>query len=465
MRPAKLYTKILISFLVVLFITMMVIFALFHALPGKYFTAHWEDFTKARVLVIKEAVEDKIRSAPTTDLSENEPLKSFVRDFGKISGGKFWLQKPDNTIPVKSFAGEIPAIVPPFKAKRARVYGDMTVYYRRGWDYYAVTPVDLLRGEKGTVHVLFDPSKDATHPDRPEAVFAVGLFVIGLMAALLFVPVSKIINSRLKQLRRSALTISEGDLSHRAVVTGRDEIGELAQSFNQMADKAEMMIVNAREMTTSVSHELRAPLTRIRIAEEILREKMKSEDAAQYERYLDDIREDIETLDQLINRILEWSKRDIQASPLVMAPLDPAQLIRMLLNKLQPVIDRKQLEVVSDLSFSPPFSGDKEALATAFSNILNNAAKFTPEKGQIHVRMRPLSDSLEIRITNTFEKIIVEELSRVFIPFHRANLSRAGGSGLGLAIAKKIVDRHGGTIEASNAETGFEIRIALPRNP
>jgi len=465
MRPGKLYTKILLSFLVVLFITIVIIFALFHALPGKHFTAHLEDFVKTKAFIIKEAVEDKIRLAPAVDLSENEPLKSFVRDFGKISGGKVWLQKADNTVPVKSFTGEIPAIVSRLKANRARVYGHMTVYYRRGWDYYAIIPVDLPGGEKGTIHVLFDPSEDASHPDHPEAVFAVGLFVIGLMAALLFIPISRIITSRLKKLRRSALTISEGNLSHRAEVSGRDEIGELAQSFNQMAGKAEMMIVNAREMTTSVSHELRTPLTRIRIAEEILRDKLTPEDAVQYERYLDDIREDIETLDQLINRILEWSKRDAQASPLVMAPFDPAALLKELLRKLQPVIDRKKLEVVSDLSFSPPFSGDKEALATAFSNILDNAAKFTPEKGQLHVRMQPLSDSLEISMTNTFEKIPEAELSRIFVPFHRANLSKAGGSGLGLAIAKKIVDRHGGTIGALNAEKGFEIKISLPRHP
>ena len=154
----------------------------------------------------------------------------------------------------------------------------------------------------------------------------------------------------------------------------------------------------------------------------------------------------------------------MQASPLVFAPFDPAKLMGELLRRVQPVIDRKHLEVVSDLSFFPPFSGDKEALATAFLNILENAAKFTSEKGQIHIRMHPKSDFLEISITNTFEKIPEEELSRIFVPFHRAKPFKAGGSGLGLAIAKKIIDRHGGTIGAYNAEKGFEIRISLPRN-
>ncbi len=105
-----------------------------------------------------------------------------------------------------------------------------------------------------------------------------------------------------------------------------------------MADKLEAMIVNARELTANVSHELRTPLTRIRISEEILREKLKPGDVALYERHLDEIREDIQELDQLIGRILEWSKLDMQASPLVFAPFDLAELMRELLRRLQPVI-------------------------------------------------------------------------------------------------------------------------------
>jgi signal transduction histidine kinase len=154
----------------------------------------------------------------------------------------------------------------------------------------------------------------------------------------------------------------------------------------------------------------------------------------------------------------------MQASPLVFAPFDLSELIRGLIRRLQPVIDHKQLLVVSNLSFSPPFSGDKAALATAFINILDNAVKFTPEKGQIHIQMHHQPDFLEISITNPFEKIPEEELSKIFVPFHRAKPFKAGGSGLGLAIAKKIIDRHGGTIGAYNAEKGFEIKISLPRN-
>jgi signal transduction histidine kinase len=463
MKPDKLYFRILLSFLTVLFITFLVIFALFHALPGKHLTVRLEDFAETKALILKEAIEDKIRSAPSADLSKNEPLKEFIMDFGHILGAKVWLQNPDNTIPIKSFSKEIPKIVFKVRKNRAWVFGNVTFYHQRGFDFYAVMPFTLLNGEKGTIHVLFENPAMHSYPDHPERIFALGLFLIGLMAAMLFVPISRIITNRLKNLRQSALTISEGNLSYRAAIGRQDEIGELALAFNRMADKLETMILNARELTANVSHELRTPLTRIRIAQEMLREKLEKEDASPYESYLDTISEDIQELDRLIGRILELFKWDMQGSPLTFASFDPSGLMEALLQRFQPVIRHKDLKVDSALAAVPFFSGDQEALTTVFLNILDNAVKFAPEKGRIKVRMCPSPGSLKISISNTYEKLSPEELIRIFDPFHRAKPIGAAGSGLGLAIAKKIVEGHGGVIGAYNTEEGLEISLSLPR--
>jgi two-component system sensor histidine kinase CpxA len=194
----------------------------------------------------------------------------------------------------------------------------------------------------------------------------------------------------------------------------------------------------------------------------MLREKAAQGDFSTQERYLDEIDEDIRELDQLIGRILELSKLDIQGSPLVMAPFDPVELIQGVLQRFQSSMEQKGLQLTADLSFPSAFTGDKEALTTALVNILDNAVKFTPEKGRIALRLRPLPDQLEIIVTNSFEKLSEEELRQIFDPFHRAKEAKASGSGLGLAIAKKIIERHGGKIEAFNAEEGLGIRLSLP---
>ncbi|MGD9578698.1 MAG: sensor histidine kinase, partial [Syntrophorhabdus sp.] len=104
-----------------------------------------------------------------------------------------------------------------------------------------------------------------------------------------------------------------------------------------------------------------------------------------------------------------------------------------------------------------------EVLRLALMNVLENAVKFSPEKGEISVQMAWKPDALEIRILNTSELLSHEDLSRIFNPFQRLKGSNIPGSGLGLAISKKAVERHNGTIEALNKEKGLEIRITLPR--
>jgi two-component system sensor histidine kinase CpxA len=461
MRPGKLYLKIFLSFLAILFITEIFIFALFVMIPGKNFRAQLEHYTQGKVLLVKEIVEDKIRSAPSTELSKNEPLREFISDFGGILGAKVWLQNSDGTLSVKSFQGEVPVTVEQFKKKRSRDYGSFKLYRRRHSHFYAVIPIAFPKGEKGSIHILFSPQG----PPHPEGGFALGLAIIGLIIALLIIPVSKLITDRVQQLRQSALRIGEGDLSHRAAVKGKDEIGELAQAFNHMTDKLERMITSSKELTANVSHELRTPLTRIRIAEELLREKLEKGNVNEYERHLDDIREDISELDHLTGRILELSRLDIQESPLKFERLDPSDLINDLLERLKPEMDRKDLRVKTDLSGDSTLMGDREALRLAFLNILDNAAKFTPPKGDMIVKMHSKQGFLEISVTNSFEKLAEEDLTRIFDPFHRTGRSKVPGSGLGLAITKKIVERHGGKIESFNAPEGLEIRIRLPAEP
>jgi len=282
---------------------------------------------------------------------------------------------------------------------------------------------------------------------------------------VLILPVSRLITDRVKQLKQSALRIAEGDLSHRAAVKGKDEIGELAQAFNHMTDKLERMITSSKELTANISHELRTPLTRIGIAEELLREKLEKENFKEYGRHLEDIREDIRELDRLTGRILELSRLDIQESPLKFEKLNPSDLINDLLERLKPVMEHKDLRVQTDLSSDSPLMGDREALRLALSNILDNAAKFTPPKGDIIVKIYSNQGFLEIRVTNSFEKLAEEDLIRIFDPFHRAGRSKAPGSGLGLTITKKIIERHGGKIESFNSPEGLEIRIRLPAEP
>jgi signal transduction histidine kinase len=461
MKSKKLYIKISLSFLAVLFITLIVIFALFLVLPGKHFTTRLEEYTRTKVLIVKEIVEDKIRSAPNTDLSTNEPLRDFIVNFGEILEAKVWLQGSDEAVVVKSFSGEIPPTVKHLTEKKGRDYGSFTLYKRKNAGFYAVTPIALLEGKMGSIHIFFDIQE----PPRPERGFAFGLFIVGLIIALLIIPISRFIIKPVKELNQSALQIADGDLSHRAMVNSKDEIGELCQSFNHMADKLEKMIKGGKELTANISHELRSPLARIRIAEELFRERWEQSDYEGGKRHLDAIREDIGELDRLIGSMLLLSKLDIHETPLKRERLNPSDLINNLLERFRPAMSRRSVRVMKKLTFNHPFFGDRDALGTALSNILDNAVKFTPEQGEVVVRTHAEKDWLVISVTNSFKALSKEELSRIFEPFYRTEQSRATGTGLGLAITKKIIERHGGTIKAKNSKRGLQIQMRLPIVP
>jgi two-component system sensor histidine kinase CpxA len=460
MKFRSMYTKILLSFLVVLLITEILVFFLFIMIPARHFTARFEQFAKTKVLVVKEMVEDKVRSAPAADWSENTPLREFISDFGKLLGAPVWVTREDGTVALKSFSGEIPDIPETVRKDRPRKNRVPALHPLRNLDFYTTVPIELSGTQVGAIHILF--KRPVSSP--PKGFFALGQLIIGIIIALAVIPVSRVITRRIKKLRQSAIHIAEGDLSHRVTITGKDEISDLAKTFNDMSDKLEGMIVSGKELTANISHELRTPLTRIRMAEELLRGKVEQGNTKDLAGHLDGIREDIDELDGLIGRMLDLSRLDMHQAPFRPEPLDPSALIGELLEKLRPVIERKDLHVTTELSHSPPFLADKEALRLALVNVLDNAAKFAPEKGDISLQMAWKPDALEIRVMNTSEELSQEDLARIFDPFHRLKRSNTPGSGLGLTIAKKAVERHNGTIEALNKEKGLEIRITLPRH-
>jgi signal transduction histidine kinase len=455
----RLYTKILFSFLAVLVIAEILVLVFVFMGPARKFRTGFEQYMKTKALVVREIVEDKIRSSPTIAWSDNTALRDYVVDLGRILGARVWLSDKTGAVVAKSFPEELPPLVRNMQNQKPLRYGGFKLLSHRGTDYHAIIPITISEKETGNLHVLLNIKAFPPH----SAYFLSSILILGLVIALSVIPVSRLITRRLKTLRESAIRIADGDLSHRVNIKGKDEIGELAQTFNGMTEKLENMILSGKELTANVSHELRSPLTRIRIAEEMLREKLTNAGIDGWEAHLDAIQEDIQDLDSLIGRTLELSKLNMHESPLRFEPLILSELIKSLLQKLGLIIEQKKLHVITELSEGFPVMGDAEALASAFMNILENAVKFTPEKGYISVCMVWQPASLEIRIINTFGELSKQDLLRIFDPFYRIKRA-AAGSGLGLTIARKVIERHSGTIEARNAEDGLEIIISFPHS-
>jgi signal transduction histidine kinase len=203
-------------------------------------------------------------------------------------------------------------------------------------------------------------------------------------------------------------------------------------------------------------------VARIRVAEELLRERIDRKDLAGLYAHLDDIREDVEAMDLLIGRILTMSKLDIHDAALKPEALNPADMVRELLDRLRPVMDQKGLRLEARLNSGAPFFSDREAMVTVLTNLLDNACKYTPENGAVTVTMASEEDGLHMTVTNTSRHLSPEQIGRVFDPFYQVEGSPSRGVGLGLAITRKIIHKQGGTITASQSGDALSIGFILP---
>ena len=461
MKIGTLYHKILISFLVILIVTEALIFTFFIIAAGRAFRSRLERYVVAQTQVAKEFIEEKIKASERFGSSPTEDLRDFVSRLGTLYGARTWITGPDGRVVAQSFSGPAPSLKDDASRYRAHKLDDIELFQRSGKErsIWAVAPLDMGSGGAGSLNIVFErPQKERP----PEGVFALGLLIIGVIIAVLIIPVSRFITKPLKRLKRSALELAEGDLSSRAPVKSRDEIGDLAKSFNLMADTMEKMIQGHRELTANISHELRSPLARIRIAQELIGEKLRRSGGASVESELRDIGEDIEELDRLIGKILDLSKMDIRDDKLDVREIDLREITEDLLARFGTAFERSNLRVVHTINAAFIVRADKTALRTALSNIIDNAVKYTASGGSVTLDAFRQKGRVLIEVTNTHGKLSEEELTGIFEPFHRMDRTRSGGSGLGLAIAGRIAEKHGGASWAENAEQGLKVTVSLP---
>ena len=460
MKQGKLYIKIFLSFLGILFICELLIFALFIITAGRTFRDRFHQYTEAKVLVAKRFIEDRINGTIEPASPRNDPVEDALIFLGKTYRVKLWLTDQKGRIVNKSFQGEPPSTDGFERQEHGPYLGGLMMDHRMrgGLRVYATVPLDAAPGRPTLLHAFFSD----TERGRSHAVFGLGLVMIGLVVALLVIPVSRLISKPVNRLRGSALRIAEGDLDHRIDLKSKDEIGELGQAFNHMADKLWGMIQSGKKLTANVSHELRSPLARIRVAEELIRDKLAQRAYDSCEPYLDSIREEIGELDRLIGRILELSKLDLKDEPYAYERVDLTDILKEVLSRFEPAFRQKRLRIFTHLPENAFIHGEKVGLLSAFSNVFDNAAKFTPEEGVFSVDVHGEPAGINIALTNTSGALPEEELARIFDPFHRIAESEIQGTGLGLSITRKIIEKHGGSIQASNSAEGFRIEIVFP---
>jgi signal transduction histidine kinase len=301
---------------------------------------------------------------------------------------------------------------------------------------------------------------------------------------------------RLESVSQVTSAIGAGDLSRRAPVDSRNEIGRLAQDVNSMAGhlettmteltlartEAESALRARQELVAAISHELRTPLA-------VLQAQLEAVDLAEHAAMgardtsgsltdsplradtLEVLRGQTAQLTALVNDLFALAQADTRTLTVRHDPVDVSHVVEGVVNSMRPLARRERAItlVAETVPGLPMASGDTERLEQILSNLIRNAVRHTPDGGIIAVSTVMESDHILISVADTGEGIADDHLPHIFEPFYRADSARSretGGAGLGLAIVRELVELMGGsiTVESKRGE-GSRFKVILPPNP
>lgn len=297
-------------------------------------------------------------------------------------------------------------------------------------------------------------------PDVRALLLLFALFISGFVCWLL----ARYVSKPVERLQSSARSLAAGNLEARVgeeFSRRRDELGVLARDFDTMADHVRNLIASKESLLRAMSHELRSPLARMRVALGLARRQ--GEDLG---RQLDRIELEAERLDTLIGQMLQLSQlRAIEPN----LPREPVDLISLLSDVVEDArIEASAMNKEVEWTPGPPvvIEGDPSLLRSAIENVVRNAVRFTAPGTAVSVTLERLREHLLIVIEDHGPGVPQAELERIFEPFYRVAEARdrdTGGTGMGLAITQRVVDLYNGTVRALNVPSGgLRVEIRLP---
>ncbi|MDD9889495.1 MAG: HAMP domain-containing sensor histidine kinase [Gammaproteobacteria bacterium] len=310
---------------------------------------------------------------------------------------------------------------------------------------------DIIRVQRGGYD--FYMYRRATNSNNLFLIYVGVALAIGILF-LNYLMVNRMLDP-VRLLRRGAERIQKGDLGYRVKTNRQDELGELTESINHMADSLQSMLEAKRQLLMAISHELRTPITKAKLRMEFMPESVEK----------DQLKEDIDEIDLLISDLLEAERLNNEHAVLVSEPVYFAEFVRGVTEQFRQYEGGVTVEKPDeDLEFEL----DKLRVRLLITNLLNNAMRHG-EENPIKVKVTFIDDRGIIEVIDNGEGISEEHLSQISEPFYRADSSRqrnTGGFGLGLYLCRLIAQAHGGEmIIASKIGEGTHITVNLPRHP
>ncbi|MCB0283488.1 MAG: HAMP domain-containing histidine kinase [Calditrichaeota bacterium] len=375
-------------------------------------------------------------------------LEVFFADPEKIK------LKTINTIPIKAFLQK--------KDKKAfPIMGDDPKTEDRK-KVFSAAEIQLHPGEKGYLYIilgseLYDNAISGVGGSYilSTTAFTFGVILIfgGILGSVLFFNLTK----RLRHMTHVVKEFEKGNYEQRIELSSKDEVGQLSNAFNRMAEKINLSMDELRkndslrrELIANISHDLRSPLASIQGYIETILMKDESMSPGQRRKFLETVLTSVTNLNLLVMELFELSKLDAMQTKPQPEPFSIAELLQDVVLKFQPQAENKQINLITKIPTKLPMViGDIGMMDRVLSNLIDNAIRYTELNGKVVISLSENDNKVNVKVSDTGEGIPEEDLPFIFGRLFRVEKSRSknsGGSGLGLAIVKKIIEAHNSTI-------------------
>ncbi|MFH1379054.1 MAG: ATP-binding protein [bacterium] len=301
-------------------------------------------------------------------------------------------------------------------------------------------------------------------------IFGIGFIalIIGIIGAII---IAKRITGPIQSLSDGAIRIGKGNLDEKIAVNSHDEIGTLAEQFNDMAAELKELDQLKADFVASVTHELRSPLTSLGMYIGLFHEGAAGKLNDKTHEYLDIMQKNVDRLRRFIDTLLDISKLERGKMDFLQEPIDPSLLIKEVQDLFKPQAETKKIQFNIEIPENPPYIfADADKSIQILINLVSNAFKFTEEKGTVNVTISPQGKNMLFSVTDTGIGIHQKDIGKIFNKFEQVREVRdqidgtAKGTGLGLAIVKNLVELQGGRIWVeSKLNKGSSFHFTLPR--
>ena len=297
-----------------------------------------------------------------------------------------------------------------------------------------------------------------------EIVWLSAIVAVIVAAIIIYYFAKKIIINPLNEINIAARRLARGDVGKRVNITSNDEIGELANSFNVMAESIEESDKNRRDFISNVSHELRSPITSIKGFVAGILDGVIPKDKENY--YLNIVYDEIRRLSRLVIDLLDISAMEEGKFKLNMVEFDINILIKQCIAKFDGKIRNKGVNVEVTFGREHEFVyADRDRLIQVLTNIIDNAMKYSNDNGNIKITTNDKGSKVYVSVFNNGPLLKDEELARIWDRFYKSDKARTNkdSTGLGLPIVRLILAQHGEDIWVNNEQDGVRFTFTISK--